>query len=147
MPIAARVLFRSPAHSSTLCENAAKSCICHRSENRPVSPVFATLPKTPSHKSFVCHTCESPRGCGRGFLLNLECALAFSEPPFNTPARQPCFYATTEKNSLVHQTRVTNHESRLSNFSAPTNPSILQSCLSDENRLCYTDLGLGKHAS
>ena len=33
---------------------------CHRSENSPVSPAVATLPKTPYRKSFACPTSETP---------------------------------------------------------------------------------------
>jgi hypothetical protein len=38
---------------------------CHTSEISPASPVIATDPKTPSRKSFPCHTCETPRGVVR----------------------------------------------------------------------------------
>ena len=35
-------------------------------KKRPISPFLATLPKTPSRKSFVCHTSKTPRGlCAR----------------------------------------------------------------------------------
>src|SRR6266478_3230466 len=37
---------------------------CHTSENSPVSPSIATLPKTPVSNPCVCHTCETPRGWG-----------------------------------------------------------------------------------
>lgn len=30
--------------------------------NRLLSPIIATHPKTPSRNSFVCHTCDTPRG-------------------------------------------------------------------------------------
>ena len=38
------------------------SCVCHTSEISPVSPIIATDPKSPSRKSFVCHTSETPLG-------------------------------------------------------------------------------------
>src|SRR5258708_1589847 len=33
---------------------------CHTSENSPVSPSIATLPKTPVSNPCVCHTSETP---------------------------------------------------------------------------------------
>src|SRR5437763_1660589 len=39
-------------------QNVAKSCVCHTSENSPVTPIIATDPKTRSRKSCVCHTCD-----------------------------------------------------------------------------------------
>ena len=41
-----------------LPQNVAKSCVCHTSENSPVTPIIATDPKTRSRKSCVCHTCD-----------------------------------------------------------------------------------------
>ncbi len=41
---------------------SSKSFACHTSENSSVSPIFATLLKTPFRKSFACHTSETPRG-------------------------------------------------------------------------------------
>src|SRR5260370_189389 len=38
-----------------------KSFSCHRSENSPVSPTIATLPRTHLSKSSICHTSETPR--------------------------------------------------------------------------------------
>ena len=35
---------------------------CHTSENSPVSPIIATLPKTGVSNPCVCHTSETPRG-------------------------------------------------------------------------------------
>src|SRR6184192_3874191 len=40
-----------------LPQNVAKSCVCHTSENSPVTPLIATDPKMRSRKSCVCHTC------------------------------------------------------------------------------------------
>ncbi len=40
----------------------SKSFPCHTSENSPVSPTIATLPKTAVSKPSVCHTSEPPRG-------------------------------------------------------------------------------------
>src|SRR5216683_1207369 len=42
----------------------ATSLPCHTSENSPVSPSIATLPKTPVSNPCVCHTCETLRGWG-----------------------------------------------------------------------------------
>src|SRR3989475_3672625 len=39
-----------------------KSFPCHTSENSPVSPIIATLPKTGVSNPCVCHTSETPRG-------------------------------------------------------------------------------------
>src|SRR6267378_7089106 len=39
----------------------AKSFLCHTPENSPLTPAIATDPKTPSRKSFPCHTSETPR--------------------------------------------------------------------------------------
>ena len=52
---------------------------CHTSENSPVSPSIATLPKTPVSNPCVCHTCETPRGWGS--LLTL--APNFQPSTFN----------------------------------------------------------------
>ncbi len=41
-----------------LPQNVAKSCVCHTSENSPVTPIIATDPKMRSRKSCVCHTCD-----------------------------------------------------------------------------------------
>src|SRR5438874_3143829 len=51
------------AQTPTSSKNAAKSFICHRSENSPVSPFLATLPKIAVCKSFVCHTSDTPGVC------------------------------------------------------------------------------------
>ena len=50
---------------------------CHRSENSPVSPAIATLPKTPSRKSFPCHTSETPGGHSQASTIP---ALLFFSP-------------------------------------------------------------------
>ena len=47
-----------PSEIHTLLQNGANTCICHTSEESPVSLIIATLPKTPSRKSFACHTCD-----------------------------------------------------------------------------------------
>ena len=52
---------------------------CHTSENSPVSPSIATLPKTPVSNPCVCHTCETLRGWGS--LLTL--APNFQPSTFN----------------------------------------------------------------
>jgi hypothetical protein len=43
-------------------QKSAKFFPCHTSKISPVTPVFATDPKTLSRNSFACHTCETPRG-------------------------------------------------------------------------------------
>src|SRR5882724_8804868 len=40
----------------------SNSFLCHRSENSPISPAVATLPKAPVSNPCVCHTSETPRG-------------------------------------------------------------------------------------
>jgi hypothetical protein len=44
---------------------------CHTSENSPVSPSIATLPKTAVSKPNTCHTSEPPRGCSRSDSAHL----------------------------------------------------------------------------
>jgi hypothetical protein len=41
---------------------SSNSFPCHTSENSPVSPSIATLPKTAVPKPNICHTSETPRG-------------------------------------------------------------------------------------
>src|SRR5207248_3742194 len=62
MPVGRAVLLIPPQQFPTSCKNAAKSFSCHRSENSPVSPLLATLPKIAVCKSFVCHTSDTPGG-------------------------------------------------------------------------------------
>ncbi len=50
------VLLTPPSPTPAFLQNVANSCICHTSENSPVTPIIATLPKTPSCKPCVCHT-------------------------------------------------------------------------------------------
>ena len=47
---------------SPFSDLGAKSFLCHTSTISPVTPVFATDPKTLSCNSFVCHTCHTPPG-------------------------------------------------------------------------------------
>jgi len=58
-------------HQSLACPERRRRDTCHQSltllfatdpGNRLLSPFIATLPKTCSCKSFVCHTSETPRG-------------------------------------------------------------------------------------
>src|SRR5213080_1640037 len=51
-------LLTPPSATPAFLQNVAKSCICHTSENSPVTPIIATDPKTRSRKSCVCHTCD-----------------------------------------------------------------------------------------
>jgi hypothetical protein len=46
----------------TFLESAANPFPCHTSKKSSVTLIIATLPKIPSRKSFVCHTCEAPPG-------------------------------------------------------------------------------------
>src|SRR5947208_15216211 len=62
MPVGQAVLLIPPQQTTASFKKPAKSFICHRSENSPVSPLLATHPTTPSRKSFVCHTSDTPRG-------------------------------------------------------------------------------------
>src|SRR5437879_3256964 len=52
------VLLTPPSLIPAFFQNVAKSCICHTSENSPVTPIIATDPKMRSCKSCVCHTCD-----------------------------------------------------------------------------------------
>ncbi len=68
-----------------------KSFPCHTSENSPVSPIIATLPKTSVSNPCVCHTSETPRGIlPRRESQNLP---LFHWPELaNPPGRiSPCF--------------------------------------------------------
>lgn len=46
----------------TSIQMPVKPFACHTSRISPATPLFATHPKTPSCKSFACHTCKPPRG-------------------------------------------------------------------------------------
>src|SRR5437762_655346 len=70
MPVGRAVLLIPPQQFHTSCKNAAKPFICHRSENSPVSPLLATLPKIAVCKSFVCHTSDTPPGAFSLFLAS-----------------------------------------------------------------------------
>src|SRR5437763_1643871 len=62
MPVGQAVLLIHPQPTPASFKKASKSFICHRSENSPVSPLLATLPKSLFCKSFVCHTSDTPHG-------------------------------------------------------------------------------------
>ena len=51
-------LLTPPSPTLAFLQNVANSCICHTSENSPVTPIIATDPKMRSRKSCVCHTCD-----------------------------------------------------------------------------------------
>ena len=51
-------LLTPPSPTPAFLQNVVNSCICHTSENSPVTPIIATDPKTRSRKSCVCHTCD-----------------------------------------------------------------------------------------
>src|SRR5438067_362852 len=56
-PLRAALLTPS-SPSPAFLQNVANSCICHTSENSPVTPIIATDPKMRSCKPCVCHTCD-----------------------------------------------------------------------------------------
>jgi len=58
----AAVLLTPSYQPPTFLESAANPFPCHTSKRSPVTLIIATLPKTPSRKSFVCHTCEATPG-------------------------------------------------------------------------------------
>src|SRR5213082_1903367 len=58
MRVRPAALLTPPSATPAFLQNVAKSCICHTSENSPVTPIIATDPKTRSRKSCVCHTCD-----------------------------------------------------------------------------------------
>src|SRR5438045_4567907 len=95
MPVGRAVLLIPPQQFPTSCKNAAKSFSCHRSENSPVSPLLATLPKIAVCKSFVCHTSDTPRGpsaCFSPLSLRATASLRDHLFPFRSLARyQPHF--------------------------------------------------------
>jgi hypothetical protein len=66
-----------PRLTSVFYPLAGNSFRCHRSENSPVSPAIATLPKAPSRKSFPCHTSETPGGHSQASTIP---ALLFFSP-------------------------------------------------------------------
>lgn len=53
------------------------SFFCHTSKISPVTPLFATHPKTPSGKSFACHTYDTPQGSPTALLA----CLFLAHPP------------------------------------------------------------------
>src|SRR6184192_3213585 len=61
MPVGQAVLLIPPQQTPASFKKPAKPFICHRSENSPVNPLLATLPKIAVCKSFVCHTSDTPR--------------------------------------------------------------------------------------
>src|ERR1700751_5500694 len=56
------VLLNPSYQPPTFLKSPANPFPCHTSKKSPVTLVIATLPKTPSRKSFVCHTCEATPG-------------------------------------------------------------------------------------
>src|SRR5712692_7589203 len=60
---------------------------CHRSENSPVSPIIATLPKTGVSNPCVCHTSETPRGASHSGAPRLFPYLLTSLPPYVDAAK------------------------------------------------------------
>jgi len=54
--------------------------LCHTSRISAATPLFATDPKSPSRKSFACHTCDTPREPLEG-PFNL-CSVLTSLPPY-----------------------------------------------------------------
>ena len=143
MRLAARVSVISSAHSSTLCKNAPKSCICHRSA------------KSPS-KFFICHTSKNalpqvlclphlrvpPGGPASPFPLSSQFGTRFCRFQIRVQPDCPSTLAPCSCRSRVggffwfhrHQSPVTCFKS----FSASEGfyfPVVSR----EENRLCYTD--------
>src|SRR5216684_6434419 len=52
----------------TPCPLSPNSFPCHTSENSPVSPIIATLPKMRVSNPCVCHTYDTPRGASQKLL-------------------------------------------------------------------------------
>src|SRR5438874_10483274 len=73
-------------------QNVANSCICHTSEKSPVTPIIATLPKTPSRKSCVCHTCDPLHPFSISSPAPLP-SLATSHSPLPRPLARGCKFA------------------------------------------------------
>jgi hypothetical protein len=88
----------SAPHSS-LALRQRKSCFCRTSKNRPLTPLFATHPKTGSRKSLICHTCDTPRGAVYLLLPNPG-RVRWAECP-------ACCVACLRPSVTVHHSRVT----------------------------------------
>lgn len=153
MPLATRVLTISPAHPSTICKNAAKSCICHRSAK-------------PARKPFICHTSKNA-------LPQVLCLPHLRVPPggavsatlssqFGARSRRYQNSLSTRLSAYVHSSHLPKARRANSLLSPATSHKPQVTCFKsfstaegfyfpvvshDENRLCYTDLGLGKLAS
>ena len=57
-----------------------KSFPCHTSENLPLSPTIATLPKTDLSNPSICHTSETPWGRGPSPALRLSSRMRSRDP-------------------------------------------------------------------
>src|SRR5438067_672220 len=83
MPPRRAVPLTPPSLIPAFLQNVANSCICHTSEKSPVTPIIATLPKTPSRKSFPCHTCDPlppPSPAAKRQRLTLRAVARLSAP-------------------------------------------------------------------
>jgi hypothetical protein len=85
----------------TSIQKLAKFFPCHTSKISPVTPLFATHPKTPSRKFFVCHTCETPRGPSRV----PPCLPLFHK----TPSRDTDHRAPRHQPVALHRSQFTSH--------------------------------------
>src|SRR5947207_10874479 len=81
-----------PSQTPAFLQNVVNSCICHTSENSPVTPIIATLPKTPSCKPFVCHTCDPLPPFSISSPAPLP-SLATSHSPLPRPLARGCKFA------------------------------------------------------
>ena len=52
------ILSIAPSQNPAFFQNTSNPFLCHTSGKSPVTPIIATLPKIPSCKSCVCHTCD-----------------------------------------------------------------------------------------
>ncbi len=104
------------------------------------------LPSSVYANSFVCHSYENCRGVYAFFPIwngpNQLSSSAFT-PSFEGAST----IASCADALLFHESPVTNHKSRFSDFPAAPNSSPFQSLLTDKNRLCYTEPVIGKLAS
>jgi hypothetical protein len=66
-----------------------KSFPYHTSENSPVSPTIATLPKTDVSNPCVCHTSETPRGAPHSRIHTAQADRGAAAPTPSKPACTP----------------------------------------------------------
>src|SRR5260370_7965279 len=88
-----------------------KSFPCHTSENLPLSPTIATLPKTDLSNPSLCHTSETPWGRGPSPALRLSSRTRSRAPQaslippltgYEIPHRPSSFNPSTSKILCPH---------------------------------------------